>query len=209
MFLIVSGGYPPKLKDLRECASASEMIIAADKGAQYCLDAEIVPDIVIGDMDSLPRKARLQLEKIGVDMVAYSPDKDKTDTQLALECAIKKGAKEIVILSGIGDRIDHSIANIHLLKKALSSGIDAQLLDPKHKIFLIRSEYCIEKMKGKTVSFLPLTPKAEGIFLKGFRYTLKSATMTLGFPCGVSNVITSDKATVKVSNGILVGVLLR
>lgn len=209
MILIVSGGDPSGSEILEASAQNLEMIIAADKGAKYCLDAGIVPDMIIGDMDSVPEETLEILSKKKVDIVSCSPDKDKTDTQLALEVAIARGAKQVEILSGIGDRFDHSIANVHLLYKALTHGVYAYILTSRHKIFLVNSEYCIESMKGSTISFLPLSEKVDGIYLDGFAYNLEGAVMEIGFPYGVSNTITSDKAIIRVSGGVIIAIISR
>ncbi|MEA3222785.1 MAG: thiamine diphosphokinase [Thermodesulfobacteriota bacterium] len=209
MILIVSGGDPPGDEILKASAQNSEMIIAADKGAQYCLDAGIIPDIITGDMDSVPKETLDILSEKGAKIISYSSDKDETDTGLALDVAIERGAEQVEILSGIGDRFDHSIANVHLLYKALIHGINAYILTSRHKIFLVDSKYCIEEMKGSTISFLPLTERAGGICLDGFAYNIKDAVMEMGFPYGVSNVITSDKATVRVSEGVIIGIISR
>ena len=207
MILIVSGGEPPLKENLKRLSSHAELVLAADIGAKYCLDAGVVPDVVIGDMDSLPLDLADRLGTGGMEVISYPRDKDETDTLLALDYAMARGASEIIILSGLGDRFDHSIANLHLLYRALKKGVRASILTSMHDIFLVDSEHYINGKKGKTVSFLPLTEKVEGIDLVGFKYDVRSATMEIGFPYGVSNVILEDSASVKVREGVLVAVL--
>jgi len=207
MILIVSGGEPPLKENLKRLSRHAELVLAADIGAKYCLDAGVAPDVVIGDMDSLPLDLADRLGTGGMKVISYPRDKDETDTLLALDYAMARGASEIIILSGLGDRFDHSIANLHLLYRALKKGVRASILTSMHNIFLVDSEHYINGKKGKTVSFLPLTEKVEGIDLVGFKYDVRSATMEIGFPYGVSNVILEDSASVKVREGVLVAVL--
>jgi thiamine pyrophosphokinase len=207
MFLIVAGGEPPGKELLHGLALKADMVIAADKGAQYCLASGITPGLVVGDMDSLDQGSIDRLCALGVAMKRVSADKDQTDTEIALDEAILRGAEHVEILGAIGDRIDHTLANIHLLCKALHQGIEARITSETQQVFLIGSGGTIRGSKGRTVSFLPLTPQVEGISLKGFRYELEDASMEIGKPYGVSNVVTSDQAFVRVGTGILLAVL--
>ncbi len=207
MFLIVAGGEPPGKELLRGLALKARMIIAADKGAQYCLDSGITPGLVVGDMDSLDQESAERLSGLGVAMKRVNADKDVTDTEIALDEAMGRGAKGVEILGAMGDRIDHTLANIHLLRKALRHGIAARITSDTQQVFLVGSSETITGSKGRTVSFLPLTEQVEGITLRGFRYELEEASMEIGRPYGVSNVVTGDQAFIRVGTGILLAVL--
>jgi thiamine pyrophosphokinase len=207
MFLIVAGGEPPGKELLHGMALKARMVIAADKGAQYCLQSGIEPGLVVGDMDSLDQGSTERLAALGVAMKRVNADKDQTDTEIALDEAIQLGAKRVEILGAIGDRIDHTLANIHLLRKALHQGIAARITSETQQVFLVDSSETITGGRGRTVSFLPLTEQVEGISLTGFRYELEEASMEIGKPYGISNVVTSDQARVKVGKGILLAVL--
>jgi len=208
MFLIVAGGEPPGKELLHGLALKADMIIAADKGAQYCLESGITPGLVVGDMDSLDQGSVDTLSALGVAMKRVNADKDQTDTEIALDEAILRGAKRVEIVGAIGDRIDHTLANIHLLRKAMRHGIAARITSETQQIFLVDSSETIIGSQGRTVSFLPLTEQVEGISLTGFLYELTEAFMEIGKPYGISNVVTSDQACVKVGKGILLAVLV-
>jgi thiamine pyrophosphokinase len=209
MILIVVGGDRVPEELLRQAALKAEMVIAADRGAWYCLQVGIIPDLVVGDMDSIPEEALEELQAGKVTILTFSPYKDKTDTQIALEVALKRGAREIEILSGIGSRFDHSLANVHLLHLALKAGLRARIVSERQIIFLIEGECTLTNEEGTTISFLPLGMMASGITLKGFAYELDDATMEIGLPWGVSNVITDQHALVRVREGILIAVLVK
>jgi thiamine pyrophosphokinase len=208
MFLIVAGGEPPGKELLHGLALKADMIIAADKGAQYCLESGITPGLVVGDMDSLDQGSVDALSALGVAMQRVNADKDQTDTEIALDEAIQRGAKHVEILGAIGDRIDHTLANIHLLRKALQHRIEARITSETQQVFLVDSSETIIGSKGLTVSFLPLTEQVEGISLTGFLYEIEDASMQIGKTYGISNVVTSDQACVKVGKGILLAVLV-
>jgi thiamine pyrophosphokinase len=207
MFLIVAGGDPPGRDLLAGLASQATMIIAADKGAQYCLEAGVTPHLVVGDLDSAPPAVLGKLADLGVEVKRFSTRKDFTDTHIALDEAIRRGAKLIEIVGAFGDRFDHALANVHLLRRALDVGVRARILSANQQIFLVDSQYTFKDTQGLTVSFLPLTEIVEGITLSGFAYDLTGASMEVGNPYGVSNVILKPHAQVTVDKGILVAVL--
>jgi thiamine pyrophosphokinase len=195
--LIVTGGERPEKGSLKEKAASSSIVVAADRGAEYCLKAGILPDMVVGDMDSLP--AGIQDELVS----------DKIDTQIAVDVAIEKGADEIEIISGIGSRFDHSLANVYLLYRALRRGVKAKIITGIHEIFLIEKRCVIINETGSLISFLPLGHSANGITLKGFEYEIDNTDMNMSFPIGISNIVGKDSAEVIVSGGILIAIITR
>lgn len=207
MFLIVSGGDAPDPVFLRARAEKASMIIAADKGADYCLNAGVKPDLVVGDMDSISRAARDEAEKSGIPLKKHSPEKDETDTRLALDVAMDLGARRIEMIACIGDRFDHGLANVHLLHAARRRDVEAWVLTPSCRIFLVDSRAEIAGMKGATLSLLPLTMVVRGITLSGFRWPLRDAVMEVGNPYGVSNRVISEDALIQVREGVLIAVL--
>ena len=207
MFLIVSGGDAPGNELLKNRAAHARRIIAADKGAQYCLSAGVIPDIVVGDMDSISSNSLEQLLKRDVRLVKHPADKDQTDTQLALDLAMLGGADKVEMLAACGDRFDHGIANVHLLYYALSHGVEAEILSASQRIFLVDKKCIIRGSKGQTISLLPLTMRVEGIYLSGFLYDLENARMEVGKPYGISNIITSDESGIRIGEGILIVII--
>jgi thiamine pyrophosphokinase len=207
MFLIVSGGEAPGNAFVRERADEARMVIAADRGAQYCLEAGVTPDLVVGDMDSLPRALYRRIEAAGIPMKVHPPMKDETDTRLALDEAIALGARKVEIIAATGDRFDHTLANVHLLYAAHILKVDACLSSPRFRIFLVEGEATLAGARGGTVSFLPLTMEARGVTLTGFRWPLADALMKVGDPYGVSNIATEDDARITVKEGVLIAVV--
>jgi thiamine pyrophosphokinase len=207
--LIVTGGERPEKGLLKERAFSSSMIIAADRGAGYCLKAGILPDMVVGDMDSLPTVIEDELVSKRIEIRRFDCRKDMTDTQIAVDAAVEKGADEIEILAGIGSRFDHSLANVYLLYRAMNQGIKARIISGIHEIFLIEKQGVIKNETGTIISFLPLGHCVNGITLKGFEYEIDNTDMDISFPIGISNVICSDSAEVIVSDGILIAIITR
>ncbi|MGC9324400.1 MAG: thiamine diphosphokinase [Desulfomonilia bacterium] len=208
MFLIVSGGNPPGIDLLHRKSREADVIIAADRGAHYCLEAGIYPHLLVGDMDSLSRHELKEIADRGIEIRSFPTAKDKTDTQIALEEAIRRHATSIEIVAATGGRFDHALANVHLLVRALQTGIPARIVDNRQEIFLLAGESVLEGKRGMTISLLPLTRTVKRVSLEGFAYELSDAEMHIGNPYGVSNIITSEKACVSIGEGIIVAVLM-
>lgn len=136
----------------------------------------------------------------------YNPEKDYTDTDIALQLAIKLKSSNITIIGALGKRMDHAISNIHILKYALEAKIPCQILDIHNRIYLVKDNLTIYKnnVYGKYISFIPLTTEVEGITLKGFRYPLENGSLSIGLSLGVSNEIIEDIATIELKKGILI-----
>ncbi len=155
--LIITGGNINKeflRNHLKE--NKYDEIIAADKGLEVLNKTNINPDYIIGDFDSINKEILEQYKNIPITYL--KPEKDFTDTHMALKLAIENGAKRITIYGAIGTRLDHSIANIHILKETLEKNIDTEIIDENNKIKLISKNTTIKKdNKYKYISLIPLT----------------------------------------------------
>lgn len=102
--------------------------------------------------------------------------------------------------------MDHTLANIHILKQALDAEIPCQILDNYNKIYLIEKNFTLYKSKtyGKYISLIPLTTKVEEITLKGFKYPLNKYCLPIGVSLGVSNEIIEEVATIEMKKGTLI-----
>ena len=180
-----------------------DLIIAADSGYLSARSVGVVPDVFIGDFDSV-LKEEIRAKKI----ISLNPVKDKTDTQEAIDYAVSEGAKEITILGALGKRADHTIANIHLLKYAHDLGAKAEILDIDTYITLVTDELSVEKKIGCCLSLLPLT-NCSGISASGVYYPLNNADMPVGNPYGISNEFTDDTAKISVKSGELLVIVTK
>ncbi len=100
-------------------------MLAADRGLDFFLETGLVPDIVDGDFDSLSGAGKAYLESLDhTEIVRLNPEKDDTDTQSTLNLAIRRGAKNILILGATGGRLDHFIGNMGLLGYGRQKGVN-------------------------------------------------------------------------------------
>lgn len=200
--LIFSGGDFSTLPDNIDI-NEYKLVIAADSGYISAKDAGVVPHIVIGDFDSYPEEMVLA-EKI----IRLNPVKDMTDTQEAIDEAITRGADFITILGALGGRIDHTLANIHLLKYAQAKGVFAEIADVDTYIRLADSYCDVMRREGFCLSLIPLTDCC-GVSISGVFYPLENADLPVGNPYGISNEFTEDCAHIEVQDGDLLVMLCK
>ncbi len=202
--LIVSGGDPPSksLFELIKRDFAPDNIIAVDSGANALYEYNTVPDFIIGDFDSIDQVV-LKHYKTRSKVIRYPIEKDETDTELAIRKAVKLKAGEVVVLGATGSRLDHTLGNIFLLKRAKEFSIKCTLIDDRQEISLMNDKKEFFSMQGKTVSLISLSEKVMDIRTEGFYYPLNGEVLTFGETRGISNIINAEYASVQIGAGEL------
>lgn len=206
--LILLGGDGPDPAWLREQAGLADYIIAADRGALCALEAGIVPRELLGDMDSLPGEALARLRQLGVPTERFPAQKDDTDGMLAVERALDLGAESLILAGGFGGRLDHAMANVHLLVHALRRGVSAALMDGRQSVWVTDSVLELRGTPGDILSLLPLG-EVWIRSLSGLFYPLADAPLPLDRALGISNVFTAPRARIEVARGIVAAYHLR
>lgn len=178
-----------------------QYILAADGATDYCVELGILPDLVLGDLDSISPSSLDILKERQVATQVFPVKKDKTDSQLSLEYLVDMGATEITIVGALGSRIDHSLANIFLLKTLKDRGVRGKIVGDKNTIYLIDDELILDKLEGHFVSIIPLDPGGATVSLEGFEYKLSKVHIDFASTHGISNFILDDKGYIKIHEG--------
>lgn len=206
-YLIVTGGYIEDDFAVRWISEHDfDGKIASDSGMEFFRRAGMVPDIIIGDFDSVKKNTLAYFKEYGdIEWKKLNPMKDDTDTEAAIRLAIKRGAKSITLLGATGSRIDHTVANIELLGIGLEENISITMLDRHNRIRLINSGITIKKDEqyGRFVSLIPYSMSVENVCLRGFKYPLDNYCMRKFNSLGISNEITEAEAHISFTDGIL------
>mgnify|MGYP003292322236 FL=1 len=173
-----------------------DIIIAADGGYKYLLDANIEPDFIIGDFDSLGRIPDRS------NVIKLNPVKDETDMNAAVEIGIEKGFTEFHVYGACGGRIDHTLANIQLTASLAVRNMKAFIHDGETIITAVcnGSIKFTKDYKGY-ISVFSHTEKCTGVTLKGLKYTLDNDTLSNIFPLGVSNEFIGYESEIAVTEG--------
>ena len=211
--LIISGGHlEDAFADSYRERYPCDITIGVDSGMGYFYRKDLIPDYIVGDFDSVEPSvlhrfldAKPQEGKKPI-ILQFQPEKDETDTELAIRTAIREGCDTIHLLGATGSRIDHMLGNIHLLGMAMEQGITCIMADGHNRIRMIKDALVIKKDEqyGNYVSLLPFTPNVTGLTLKGFKYPLDGYTLECYHSLGVSNEITKEQAEISFADGVLV-----
>lgn len=206
ILIITGGGIDIPFTDSYVKGCKFDQVIAADKGVQYAVRLGIIPDIILGDFDSLDQDIQKKMREWNVPIKTFPPEKDYTDTHLAMIQAVEMGAKEITLLGATGSRLDHTWANVGLLEIAMKQGIQAWIVDKHNRISMWNKNLQLKKSEafGEFVSLIPYTEKVTGITLIGFYYPLVDAELQLGISLGISNELVDEIGTIKIKTGELI-----
>ena len=182
-----------------------DFVIAADGGLQHLNKLEIVPDLVIGDMDSLSSKELLvEVRKKEVSIQTLPQKKDDTDMLAAIKKGLEKGYQQFVLFGALGGRMDHSIANMQCLVYLKKHGACGIIRDGNQCLEVIRNEKkeFPSFYKGYFSAFC-LGQCANHVTEKGFLYEISDVTLTGDFPIGVSNEFIGKDSYIQVGDGML------
>lgn len=204
--LIISGGQADaSFVSDRMNKEQYSMIIAADYGLVLADQLGISLDFIVGDFDSVPESILRKYRDKSTPIETFPKEKDKTDTQIAIELALMHSPTTLDIVGATGSRLDHTLANLHLLLLPMQLNIDACILNPNNKLYLKKGSFQISKMEqfGDYISLLPFSEKVTGLTLRGFKYPLDRILLSAGASLGISNEIIEEVAQVEFSEGIL------
>ena len=174
-----------------------DFVIAADGGVRHVESLGIVPDVILGDFDSLgftPEGANV-----------FPVEKDDTDAMLAVRRGLAEGCDTFYLYGALdGPRLDHTIANFQTLQYLADHGASGYLIGKDFMLTVLKNgSLSFPETCTGTVSVFCLGADAKGVTLKGLHYPLEDGTLTAGFPLGVSNHFTGKKAEVSVADGSL------
>ena len=201
---IILNGAPDPPELLRSVAGRVDLVVAADGGARYALDAGITPDVVVGDMDSLGEAEVREIGERGVLVERHPVRKDKMDGHLAILAVRDSGATAVDLLCGGGGHFSALFAVPHMLLAAERAGLRATLVASWGQVFALEDgSRSVAGGPQDSVSVFPLTAFATGVTLEGFSYPLEDARLEIGDTLGFHNELTGERARVSVEQGAL------
>ena len=202
--VVFVGGDPPHPRVLM-LLPAERTVIAADSGYDHARAAGVEVDLVVGDLDSISAAGLAELRSRGTTVDQHPSDKDLTDTELALRAGAASGASVLLVVSGGGDRLDHSIGAIMALADPALGDVHVEAWwGTAHIVALRGPRSCrIEGRVGDTISLLPVGGPAAGLTVRGVQYPLDGETLHPTASRGVSNVFTESIAHIEIGDGAL------
>ena len=193
---IYTGGAINK-SNITEHPKSDDLKIAADAGYKNALELGESVDILLGDFDSYTDK----LPK-GVEILKVPAEKDFTDTQMAVKEALQRGADELVIIGGLGGRLDHTLSNISILAELWKIRVHTVMTDGFNRIrYINSSSTLVPRSHFKYVSVIALSEKLKGVSIEGCKYPLDNATLLKSNQYAVSNEILGNCALISLKKG--------
>lgn len=200
---IFLNGSPDSPDLLRRVAGRADLVVAADGGARYALEAGVVPDLVVGDMDSLGEGLAREVESRGASLERHPVRKDKMDGHLAVFAARERGRQRPTSSAPWG-RLGALFAVTHILLAAERIGLRSTVVADWGRMFVIEAgSRAVEGDPQDSVSIFPLSGPAADVTLEGMEYPLENATLEPGDTLGFHNELIGNEARVSVGNGAL------
>lgn len=184
---------------------------------EKCTDVTCHFDHLVGDFDTISSEIlQNYLERENIEVHRFNPEKDYTDTDIALKLAIRLAEDaqaqekaeddrpEIWLLGATGTRADHMLANLQLLAQTRKAGIEGVIIDRNNKIRLMEGERILKKEEqfGDFVSLIPVTDELKGVTLRGFKYPLENHTVYFGESLCVSNELEAEEGYIAIQEGM-------
>lgn len=184
-----------------------DKLIAVDGGANKIKQIEILPNLIIGDLDSLTKKNKKYYKKQKIEIIKHPVEKDQTDSELAIDYCLKNNFEKLYLTGVLGGRLDQQLANLNLLEYIMELGLEAKIISTNLEIALIKNQKKFTAKKGFRLSLLAQSKVVKGLTIKGCKYNLANKNLNRSQTRGISNLIESNKAEVKLDQGLLIYIL--
>ncbi len=165
-----------------------DLVLCADGGYRHAKRLGIIPDLIIGDLDSgiseYPSEVASRI---------YPSEKDATDTNLCLDYAMEQGCQEVIILGGFGGRLDHEFSHYSLLLYGLRRGVRVKLVNGCHEIWMEDKPFVLKPDNKKYVSFFPFGGDVENFSVRGLKYEAECIKLSCDLVQASSNQFKDGK----------------
>lgn len=202
--VIIANGDLEYTSEITKTIKNAQLIISADGGARHLRALNILPHVIIGDFDSIHKKDYTFFQKKQVKIINFPLKKDYTDTQLCVSYALEHEASDITLFGVTGSRVDHTIANIFLLKRVAELNIPARIINRHNEIYIVTNHLELKGHPKELLSIIPVTPDVTGVTLTGLEYPLHNAHMKMGESLGISNVFNEAIASISIASGMVI-----
>jgi len=189
---------------VKKLIQPGDFLIAADGGGVHLQSMQLIPDVVIGDMDSIPAEILIRFEQSGSQIQRFPAEKDETDLELAIRLALQHGGENMVIVAGLGGRLDQMLGNLGLLSGAELPGGQVRFEDGVEEAWLFGAgTHGLGGCPGDIVSLIPWNGAVRGITTSGLKYPLVDEALFPEKTRGISNILTLPEARIRLESGRL------
>lgn len=195
---------PPAVVDevVGRSRAAGDYIVIADGGLVHAAALGVAPDLIVGDLDSVPAELLAAYPSRIVER--HPVAKDEMDLELALAAAVAAGARRLIVIGAFGDRFDHSLAALLVAARLAGTGLRVDLHGGTHSAWPLAAGTSVELALplGTTVSILSLAGGSE-VSADGLDYPLAGLLLPFGSGLGVSNSVARSRVTVACDSGLI------
>ncbi|OQB48570.1 MAG: Thiamine pyrophosphokinase [Firmicutes bacterium ADurb.Bin153] len=186
-----------------EIRKRSDIVICADRGLRFCYMAGMKADIALGDFDSVTDQEMDRARAEGTRIFEYPSEKDETDLDLALKLAFRLGSRRCFLYGALGGRIDHELANILLMRRYASMGMQITMMGKANTVEILTHDFpCyLAGREACTISIIPLSDTVIGIKTSGMKFELHGEDLSCGSSRGVSNQVIGELAEISCDSG--------
>jgi len=199
--IIFANGELTNKEKARALLHDDDFIIAADGGTRHVFALGLTPNVIVGDLDSLPEN--FKPSTFNGEIVLYPKDKNETDLELAIQHALTFNPEKIIILAALGGRLDQTLANIALIGNLQPAICNLQLNDGIEEVFFCHEQVQVNGANGDIVSLIPWQGEVTGVVITGLKWRLQNETLYPQKTRGISNEMIGDTATIQINSGLL------
>lgn len=192
-----------------------DLLICADGGANLAISSGVMPDVLVGDLDSITQNNLEKCQESNIIIKKFYSQKDETDLELAMEYAqvylesYGNPNDEIFLYAAGGKRLDHLQGNIALMLGSAQKGRRIKMIDKTYDAWImLSSEEIVKGCVGQEISLLALSEETK-VSSQGLFYQLDNLVLLQSATRGISNVLTKEKIQIKVHKGNLLVVLIK
>ncbi len=201
--LILANGDYGELDLYKKMLANFDLTLCADGGANYAYSLGIVPDYVVGDMDSIDEEVRSYYLEKSVIFKKFPRQKDFTDTQLVLSVAEELGVSDITFFGSMGSRIDHTLSNLYSCINLAENNKKISHYNPRCTVYVVADKLDLMGNIGEIISVLALTDMVTGLSEKGVEYPLDNVILEKTNPYAISNALAQEKAQITLTSGVI------
>jgi thiamine pyrophosphokinase len=209
VLIVLNGQFKLNKKELKKIINNEDIkkIIAVDGGAEVLKKMSLIPDLIIGDLDSISEKTLNFFKDKNVEINKYPSEKDETDSELAINYCKNNNLGDLIITAALGGRIDQELANINLLEYIKTKNLNAKIVDENIEISIIEKNKKFIDKKDYRLSLIPQTSVVKNTSISGCKYNLDNKSLYRHKTRGISNLITEKEAVVTIEKGLLIYIL--
>ena len=205
--VIFSGGAAPRAS-AASLVPAGSSVVAADRGVDHALALGIVPDLAVGDFDSVSASGLERVVDAGGEVQRHRPDKDATDLELALDAGLDRSAERLIVIGGDAGRLDHLLASVAVLARPRHAGLRVEAHLGDHRVDVVHpgQRTALSGAPGVLVTLLAHGGPATGVTTTGLRFALADAVLDPWSSLGVSNEFAEATASVTIASGVVLAI---